>query len=191
MAIKYCRISLHCLLVLLFLLSLLVHARSRRRMLLVGSTFVLISGIIYFLFMAAWLNLFLVIGSLPYITLIAGLLALLIGVTVYSLLTNIPLPWVGTVVYAIGIFLGLGAIMLHARQLYQRMQRASYPVATGPGTSAAPELPAPRHTPGLDVLLGNAPEPPPDSGDPLGPGMTNLPDGFEIDWLGKEGPKRG
>jgi hypothetical protein len=122
---------------------------------------------------------------------VLNLLALLIGVTVYSLLTNIPLPWVGTVVYALGIFLGLGAIMLHARQLYQRMQRANYPVATGSGTSAAPELPAPRHTPGLDVLLGNAPEPPPDSGDPLGPGMTNLPDGFEIDWLGKEGPKRG
>ena len=65
--------------ILLFLLSLLVHARSRRRMLLVGATFVLISGIIYFLFMAAWLNLFLVIGSLPYITLIAGLLAIIIG----------------------------------------------------------------------------------------------------------------
>ena len=65
--------------ILLFLLSLLVHARSRRRMLLVGSTFVLISGIIYFLFMAAWLNLFLLIGTLPLITIIAGLLALAIG----------------------------------------------------------------------------------------------------------------
>ncbi len=65
--------------ILLFLLSLLVHARSRRRMLLVGTTFVVISGIIYFLFMAAWLNLFLLIGSLPYITMLAGLLALAIG----------------------------------------------------------------------------------------------------------------
>ena len=65
--------------ILLFLLSLLVHARSRKRMLLVGFTFVLISGIIYFLFMAAWLNLFLLLGSLPYITLIAGVLALALG----------------------------------------------------------------------------------------------------------------
>lgn len=65
--------------VLLFLLSLLIHARSRRRMLLIGSTFVLVSGLTYFLFMAAWLKLFLLTGSLPYITVAAGLLALLIG----------------------------------------------------------------------------------------------------------------
>ncbi len=62
--------------VLLFLLSLLVHARSRKRMLLVGGTFVFFSGFIYFLFMAAWLNLFLVIGQMPWVTLVAGLVAL-------------------------------------------------------------------------------------------------------------------
>ncbi len=66
--------------VLLFLLSLMVHARSRARMLLVGGTFVLISGLVYFLFMAAWLNLFLVIGATPWVTAGAGLLALVIGV---------------------------------------------------------------------------------------------------------------
>ena len=66
--------------VLLFLLSLLVHAQSRARMLLVGITFVVISGLIYFMFMAAWLNLFLLVGSMPLITAVAGSLALLIGV---------------------------------------------------------------------------------------------------------------
>lgn len=65
--------------VLLFLLSLLVHARSRARMLLVGSVFVGISGLVYFLFMAAWLNLFLVVGRILWITLAAGSLALLMG----------------------------------------------------------------------------------------------------------------
>jgi len=65
--------------ILLFLLSLLVHARSRRRMLLVGMTFVIISGLVYFLFMAAWLNLFLLVGSMPWITFAAGLLAVVIG----------------------------------------------------------------------------------------------------------------
>lgn len=63
--------------VLLFLLSLLGHARSRKLMLLVGGTFVFFSGLIYFLFMAAWLNLFLVAGALRGITLAAGLLAVL------------------------------------------------------------------------------------------------------------------
>ena len=65
--------------VLLFLLSLLVNAHSRRRMLLVGGAFVLISGLLYFIFMAAWLNLFLLIGSLSWINLAAGLLAVAIG----------------------------------------------------------------------------------------------------------------
>ena len=61
--------------VLLFLLSLMVHARSRARMMLVGGTFVVISGVIYFIFMAAWLNVFLLIGELRMVTLVAGLIA--------------------------------------------------------------------------------------------------------------------
>jgi hypothetical protein len=40
---------------LLFLLSLLVNLRSRVKMLLIGGTFVAVSGIVYFAFMAAWL----------------------------------------------------------------------------------------------------------------------------------------
>jgi hypothetical protein len=66
--------------VLLFLLSLMVHAKSRARMLLVGGTFVFFSGVVYFLFMAAWLNLFLVVGGAPVVTVVAGLVAVLIGV---------------------------------------------------------------------------------------------------------------
>jgi thiol-disulfide isomerase/thioredoxin len=66
--------------VLLFLLSLLVHARSRTRMAIVGGTFVLISGLVYFVFMAAWLNVFLIAGELRVITFIAGLVALLVAV---------------------------------------------------------------------------------------------------------------
>jgi hypothetical protein len=66
--------------VLLFLLSLMVHARSRTRMLLVGGTFVFFSAFVYFLFMAAWLNLFLVVGGAPVVTAIAGGVAVLIGV---------------------------------------------------------------------------------------------------------------
>jgi len=65
--------------VLLFLLSLLVHAKSRARMLIVGGTFVLFSGIVYFVFMAAWLNVFLIAGELRVITVIAGLVALTVA----------------------------------------------------------------------------------------------------------------
>jgi len=66
--------------VLLFLLSLLVHARSRARMLAVGGVFVVISGLVYFAFMAAWLNLFLVLGELRAVTIGAGLLAVALGI---------------------------------------------------------------------------------------------------------------
>ena len=65
--------------VLLFLLSLLVHARSRTRMAIVGGTFVLFSGLVYFVFMAAWLNVFLIAGELRVITAIAGLVALTVA----------------------------------------------------------------------------------------------------------------
>ena len=61
--------------VLMFLLSLMVHAKNRRRMLLIGGVFVLFSALIYFVFMAAWLNVFLLIGELQLITLIAGVVA--------------------------------------------------------------------------------------------------------------------
>jgi len=61
--------------VLLFLLSLMVHAASRWRMALVGGVFVLFSGLVYFVFMAAWLNVFLLAGELRIVTLIAGGLA--------------------------------------------------------------------------------------------------------------------
>ena len=65
--------------VLLFLLSMMVHGRSRARMALIGGIFVFFSGMIYFLFMAAWLNLFLYLGQLRVMTLIAGLLAVVIA----------------------------------------------------------------------------------------------------------------
>jgi len=65
--------------VLLFLLSLLVHARSRSRMLIIGGTFIFFSGFLYFLFMTAWLNLFLLAGNLRTITIAAGAVALVVS----------------------------------------------------------------------------------------------------------------
>ena len=65
--------------ILLTLLGLLIHAKSRGRMLIIGSVFVFFSGFIYFIFMAAWLNLFLFMGQVHIITLIAGTVAVLIA----------------------------------------------------------------------------------------------------------------
>jgi glutaredoxin len=48
--------------VLLILLSVLVNVRDRRKLVAIAGTFVLVSGLVYFAFMAAWLNIFLLIG---------------------------------------------------------------------------------------------------------------------------------
>lgn len=65
--------------VLLFLLSLLVHLHDRRRMALIAGTFVLVSGAIYYAFMAAWLNLFLLVGLSTLLIWALGALAIAIG----------------------------------------------------------------------------------------------------------------
>lgn len=65
--------------VLMFLLSLMVHARNRRRMLLIGGVFVLFSALIYFIFMSAWLNIFLYMGELRIVTAVAGVVAVVLA----------------------------------------------------------------------------------------------------------------
>ena len=64
---------------LLFLLSLLVHLRDRVRMAVVAGTFVLVSGLVYFAFMAAWLNVFLAVGISRSIQVLLAAVAILIG----------------------------------------------------------------------------------------------------------------
>lgn len=48
--------------VLILMISLLATLNDRKRMLIIAGTFVAVEGIAYFVFMAAWLNLFLLIG---------------------------------------------------------------------------------------------------------------------------------
>ena len=65
--------------VLLFLLSLLVHLQSRARMFAIAGTFVLVSGLVYFAFMAAWFTFFDVIGKARVIQIALGCVAVFIG----------------------------------------------------------------------------------------------------------------
>jgi glutaredoxin len=67
--------------VLVYLISLAMTMKSRRRMWLIIGTFVLASGILYFLFMTAWLNAFLFMGYVRPITIIIGLSALGFGIS--------------------------------------------------------------------------------------------------------------
>ena len=62
--------------VLLFLISMLIGMKDRKKMLIIGSTFLLTSGLIYLLFMIAWLNAATLLLSINYVRLIIGLIAL-------------------------------------------------------------------------------------------------------------------
>jgi len=61
--------------VLLLLISLLLTVKSKKQMWLVGGTFILASGILYFLFMSVWLSLFLFLGYISIVRIIIGLVA--------------------------------------------------------------------------------------------------------------------
>ncbi len=65
--------------ILLFLLALLINVQSRKRIWLIAGTFILVSGIIYYLLLAAWLNLFLAISYVTLTRYIIGLTAIFFG----------------------------------------------------------------------------------------------------------------
>jgi len=69
--------------VLVFLISLLLGIPSARRRWFLGLVFIFASALVYFLFLAAWLNIFLFLGFLIWVRIIVGLVA--IGAGLYYL----------------------------------------------------------------------------------------------------------
>lgn len=64
---------------LLFLISLLIGINDRKKMWILGSTFIIASASVYFIFMSAWLNLILFLGFIIWVRLLIALLALIGG----------------------------------------------------------------------------------------------------------------
>lgn len=67
--------------VLAYLISLVLSLKDKSKIWTLVGTFVLASGILYFLFMTAWLNAFLFLGYLRQLTLAVGFFALWVGIT--------------------------------------------------------------------------------------------------------------
>ncbi len=65
---------------LLFLISLLLGMKDRKRMWILGCAFIIASSFVYFLFMAAWLNLLLFIGFILWVRLAVGGVAVFGGI---------------------------------------------------------------------------------------------------------------
>lgn len=65
--------------ILLFLITMLLNLKDKKRMWLLGLTFLTTSAIVYLLFMISWLNLAKYIGSIFYIRLLIALVAIIGG----------------------------------------------------------------------------------------------------------------
>lgn len=65
--------------VLILMISMLAAVGDRRRMVAIAGTFVIVQGVAYFVFMAAWLNLFLLIGLSRASEIVLGVIALVAG----------------------------------------------------------------------------------------------------------------
>jgi glutaredoxin len=65
--------------ILLFLISLLLGMENRKKMWILGGTFIASSALVYFLFLSAWLNFFLLVGYSHIIKVAIGFLASGIG----------------------------------------------------------------------------------------------------------------
>ncbi len=65
--------------VLILIISLLAPMNNRPRMFAIAGTFIVVEGLAYFIFMAAWLNLFLLIGLSRISEIVIAVIALLAG----------------------------------------------------------------------------------------------------------------
>lgn len=66
--------------VLLFLITLLLGMKNKKRMWILGSAFIIASGFIYFLFLTAWLNLFIFISFIIWVRIAIGIVAIASGI---------------------------------------------------------------------------------------------------------------
>ena len=62
--------------VLVYLIALLINVNDRKKVWIIVGSFVLSSGVLYFLFMTAWLNAFLLLGYMRALTIAIGIAAL-------------------------------------------------------------------------------------------------------------------
>jgi hypothetical protein len=75
--------------VLVYLISLVLTLNDRQKIWLLVGAFVFASGVLYFLFMTAWLNAYLFIGYVRQLTLLVGFFALWVGIVdIYESLQN-------------------------------------------------------------------------------------------------------
>ena len=76
--------------ILIFLITMLFNMKDRKKMWILGLTFILTSGIVYLMFMLAWLNLATFISKIAFIRLLIAVIALVVGlINVYRYIDSL------------------------------------------------------------------------------------------------------
>ena len=66
--------------ILIFLITMLLNMKDRKKMWILGLTFIITSGVVYLMFMLTWLNLATFISKISYIRLAIALVAIIVGI---------------------------------------------------------------------------------------------------------------
>lgn len=66
--------------ILIFLITMLINMEDRKKLYILGSVFILTSGLVYFVFLAAWFNFFKLIGFVYWIKVVIGIVAVVSGI---------------------------------------------------------------------------------------------------------------
>ncbi len=76
--------------ILIFLITMLFNMKDRKKMWILGLTFILTSGIVYLMFMLSWLNLATFISKIAFIRLLIAVIALVVGlINVYKYIDSL------------------------------------------------------------------------------------------------------
>lgn len=76
--------------ILIFLITMLFNMKDRKKMWILGLTFILTSGIVYLMFMLAWLNLATFISKIAFIRLLIAVIALVVGlINIYKYIDSL------------------------------------------------------------------------------------------------------
>lgn len=74
--------------ILIFLITMLFNMKDRKKMWILGLTFIITSGIVYLLFMLTWLNLATFISKLSFIRIAVAFIAIIVGIINLSKYAN-------------------------------------------------------------------------------------------------------
>ncbi|MDD4785188.1 MAG: hypothetical protein PHH12_01915, partial [Candidatus Shapirobacteria bacterium] len=66
--------------ILIFLITMLINMKDKKKLYLLGTTFILVSGLMYLLFLSAWFNFFKYIGYVYWVKIIIGIVAIICGI---------------------------------------------------------------------------------------------------------------